>query len=128
MPIFLGTIQSPGTWQLSHSSGTKQGNASKEKGHNGLFGKFGSCAIRKAELVPIESDMHTPDDPDYESSLAVSEGLETAPEDNMDTESDIQAIKASMNIFYQVYHPHLWSKHPLMAERTKVSSLLPLNS
>jgi len=33
------------------------------------------------------------------NQAAVSEGLEIAPEDNMDTESDIQAIKASMNIF-----------------------------
>ena len=125
MPIFLGTLSKSVHQLLSHSSAQMP---RRKKATTACLGNLGSCAIRKADLVPIESDMHAPDDPDYESSLAVSEGSETAPKDNMDTESDIQAIKASMNIFYQVYHPHLWSKHLLVAERTKVSSLLPLDS
>ena len=82
----------------------------------------------KADLIPSEPD--TPlDDPDYnESSLAVSEGSETSPEDNTDLESDIQGIKASMKNFYQVFHPNQGSNHLLEAERTKVSSwLLPLS-
>jgi len=53
--------------------------------------------------------MHAPDDPNQGWWYLKDQKL--APEDNMDTESDIQVIKASMNIFYQVYHPPLWSKH-----------------
>jgi len=85
---------------LSHSSGTKQGNA-QGKRPQWPVGKFGSCAIRKAELVPIESDMHTPDDPDYDPALRYLQ-LETAPETTWTQNLTFRAIqKASMNIFYQ---------------------------
>jgi hypothetical protein len=84
--------------------------------------KLGSWALGEANLIPISDT--PPDDPDHESILALSEGSETSPEDNMDLESDIESIKASMKDFYQVFHPHQRCTHLLEAERAKVSSLL----
>src|SRR6266481_10009837 len=87
-----------------------------------------SWAIGEAKLIPNRLDTPPPDCSDHELFLPVSDGSETAPEDNVDPESDIEAIKASLKGFYQIFHPHQRCKDLLEAERAKVSSqLLPLN-
>src|SRR6266481_7981130 len=125
MPNFCPNFQSPVTHLSAVSAiwGTcsKQFEAmpQRKKASTASIHNLGSWATGEADLTSIRPD--TPDDPDYESILALSEGLETASEDNMDPES---AIKASMKGFYQVFHPQQRCNNLLEAERTKVCSLL----
>src|SRR6266481_3063519 len=128
MPNFRPNFQSP----VTHLSAISAiwGTCSKQfevmprrkKASTAFVHNLGSWATGEVDLTSIRPD--TPDDPDYESILALSEGLETASEDNMDPESDIEAIKASMKGFYQVFHPQQRCSDLLETERTKVCSLL----
>ena len=68
----------------------------RKKASTAFVHNLGLWATGEADLTSIRPD--TPDDPDYESILALSEGSETASEDNIDPESDIEAIQASMKL------------------------------